>query len=51
MSVVTYDDSPAGAWRAALAPDRSCAACRQRVCNHPDVVYQGLVPPAGGAGQ
>lgn len=44
MSVV-YDDSPAGAWRAALEPARTCAVCLQRVCRHSDLEYQGIVPP------
>lgn len=37
------DDSPPGAWRAALAPAATCAACRQHVCAHNDLEYQGLV--------
>jgi hypothetical protein len=43
-ATLTIDDSPPGSWRAALEPNGSCAACRQRECSHPDVVYQGLVP-------
>lgn len=38
------DPSPPGSWRAALAPDASCAACGQAVCGHPDAIYQGVVP-------
>lgn len=37
-------DSPAGSYRAALNPAASCAVCRQSVCDHPDLLYAGLVP-------
>lgn len=43
--VVTINTaSPPGAWRSALAPGASCAACGQAECTHPDLIYQGLVP-------
>ena len=42
---VTIDvDSPPGSWRAAIEPGRGCKGCGQTVCNHPDAVYQGVVP-------
>lgn len=45
-STVIIDDSPAGAWHAALDREGACcAACRQRECGHSDMVYQGVMPP------
>ena len=45
----SIDDSPAGSWRAEIARREgqpvTCAACRQSVCCHSDLEYQGLVPP------
>ena len=45
----SIDDSPAGSWRAEIAwregQPVTCAACRQSVCQHSDLEYQGLVPP------
>lgn len=38
------DGSPAGSWRAALAPNAACKGCGHTVCDHPDAVYQGVVP-------
>ena len=38
------DQSPAGAWRAALDRSATCAACRQSVCGHSDLEYAGLGP-------
>lgn len=39
------DESPPGTWRAALTPDGPpCAVCRQNVCDHSDLEYQGLMP-------
>ena len=38
------DESPPGAWRAALAPDAFCAVCGQLTCSHPDALYAGIVP-------
>lgn len=47
---LTYDDSPPGAWRDALAPEgASCAACGQNVCDHSDLEYAGVVPPVHAA--
>lgn len=43
------DRSPPGSWRAALAQNAVCAVCRQQVCEHSDVEYQGLVPVPDGA--
>ena len=43
-TVVIDEASPAGAWRAALAPDASCAVCKQAECAHSDLEYQGIVP-------
>lgn len=37
-------DSPPGAWRAALQQAGVCALCRQHVCGHSDLEYQGIVP-------
>ena len=43
---VTIDTSPAGSWRAAQNREgASCAACRQNVCGHSDMIYQGVMPP------
>lgn len=42
------DASAAGAWRAALEPDASCAACGQSVCPHSDPEYLGIVPAREG---
>lgn len=40
------DRSPPGAWRAVLDPAGSAwAVCRQNVCAHSDLEFQGLVPP------
>ena len=38
------DQSPPGAWRAALDRSATCAACRQSVCGHSDLEYAGLMP-------
>jgi len=50
---VTIDDSEPGSWRGALALREpggrtACAACGQSVCEHPDAVWDGRVPPPGG---
>lgn len=37
--------SPPGSFRAALAPNANCAACRQSLCDHPDAIYAGVAPP------
>jgi hypothetical protein len=39
------NESPAGAWRAALDPAAICAVCRQHECAHSDLEFGGLVPP------
>lgn len=45
-ATIIIDDSPAGSWRNARNPEgASCAACRQNVCEHSDLVYQGVLPP------
>ncbi len=64
MSAVVIDTASApGAWRGALARRAavageapggsgerlSCAACGQAVCEHPDAVWQGVLPAADGA--
>jgi hypothetical protein len=41
-----FDATPASA-RAAPAPLASCAVCRQPVCAHSDLEYQGLLPADG----
>lgn len=38
------DKSAPGSWRAALDPKAVCAVCRQQVCEHSDLEYQGVVP-------
>lgn len=42
---VIIDNSPPGAWRAALEREAgrpaSCARCRQSTCHHPDAEYRG----------
>lgn len=38
------DQSAPGSWRAALDQAAVCAVCRQHVCGHSDLEYQGLVP-------
>lgn len=40
-------DSPPGAWRAALDPNGVCAVCRQHECAHSDLEFAGLVALAG----
>jgi len=40
-----FDDSPAGAWRAALDRTATCAICRQSTCGHSDLEYAGLAAP------
>lgn len=42
--MTTDTTSPAGSWRAAIDPDSTCAVCKQRVCEHSDVEFQGIVP-------
>lgn len=41
--MIDLSSSP-GSWRSALAPNASCAACGQAVCDHADALYQGVVP-------
>lgn len=45
------DFSPPGSYRAALAPNACCAGCRQSVCDCPDPIYAGIVPPLNGRRQ
>lgn len=45
------DFSPPGSYRAALAPNAYCAGCRQSVCDCPDPIYAGIVPPLNGRRQ
>lgn len=40
-----FDDSPPGAWRAALDRSATCAVCRQSTCRHSDLEYAGLAAP------
>jgi hypothetical protein len=42
---VFFDGGEPGSWRAALKPEApACAACRQKICGHSDLVYSGVVP-------
>lgn len=46
LSNLPIDESPSCAWRSALDPAASCAACGQSICDHSDLEYQGLLPRA-----
>ena len=36
--------SPPGSYRAALAPNASCALCAQAIYSHDDLTYAGIAP-------